>query len=39
MADGSSRFASISDQDIEKIQENAIPQNTKKATKFGFKSI
>ena len=31
-----SRFATITDEEIEKIQQNAIPQNTKKATKFGL---
>ena len=34
MADGSSRFASISDHEIEKITENAIPQNINKEKKL-----
>ena len=31
-----SRFASVSDADILEIQQNAIPFNTKKSTKFGL---
>ena len=32
-----SRFASVSESDILKLQEDAVPENTKKATKFGMK--
>ena len=32
-----SRFASVSESEILKIQEDAVPQNTKTATKFGMK--
>ena len=32
-----SRFASVSESEILKIQEDAVPENTKKATKFVMK--
>ena len=34
MADVNSRFATISEAEILKFQEDAVPENTKKATKF-----
>ena len=34
MAGVNSRFASVSQSEILKIQEDAVPENTKKATKF-----
>ena len=34
MADVNSHFATISEAEILKIQEDAVPENTKKATKF-----
>ena len=34
MAGVNSRFASVSESEILKIQEDAVPENTKKATKF-----
>ena len=37
MAGVNSRFASVSDSEILKIQEDTVPENTKKATKFGMK--
>lgn len=37
MAGVNSRFASVSESEIVKIQEDSIPENTKKATKFGLK--
>ena len=37
MAGVNSRFASVSEPEILKIQEDAVPENTKKATKFGMK--
>ena len=37
MAGVNSRFASVSESEILKIQEDAVPENTKKATKFGMK--
>ena len=37
MAGVNPRFASVSESDILKIQEDAVPENTKKATKFGMK--
>jgi len=37
MAGVNSRFASISESEIIKIQEDSVPENTKKATKFGLK--
>jgi len=37
MAGVNSRFASVSESEILKIQEVATPENTKKATKFGLK--
>ena len=37
MAGVNSRFASVSESEILKIQENAVPENKKKATKFGMK--
>ena len=37
MAGVNSRFASASESEILKIQEDAVPENTKKATKFGMK--
>ena len=37
MAGVKSRFASVSESEILKIQEDAVPENTKKATKFGMK--
>ena len=37
MAGVNSRFASVSESEIVKIQEDAVPENTKKATKFGMK--
>lgn len=30
-----SRFANITDEEINEMKENAIPRNTKEATKFG----
>ena len=36
MAGVNSRFASVSESEIVKIQD-AVPENTKKATKFGMK--
>ena len=35
MAGVNSRFASVSESEILKMQEDAVPENTKKATKFG----
>ena len=32
-----SRFASVSESEILKIQEHAVPENTKKVRKFGMK--
>ena len=32
-----SRFASVSEEEINLVKENAIPRNTKHATKFGMK--
>ena len=37
MAGVNSRFASVSESEILKIQEDAVPENIKKATKFGMK--
>ena len=37
LAGVSSRFASVSELEILKIQEDAVPENTKKATRFGMK--
>ena len=37
MAGVNSRFASVSESEILKIQEDAVLENTKKATKFGMK--
>ena len=37
MTDANSRFASVSESEILKIQEDAVPEDTKKATKFGIK--
>ena len=37
MAGVNSRFASFSESEILKIQEDVVPENTKKATKFGMK--
>ena len=37
MAGVNSRFASVSESEISKIQEDAVPENTKRATKFGMK--
>ena len=37
MAGVNSHFASVSESEILKIQEDAVPENTKKATKFGMK--
>ena len=37
MAGVNSRFASISELEILKIQEDAVPENKKKATKLGMK--
>ena len=37
MAGVNSRFASVSESEILKIQEDAVPENTKRATKFGMK--
>jgi len=37
MAGVNSRFASISESEIIKIQEDSVPENMKKATKFGLK--
>ena len=37
MAGVNSRFASVSQSEILKIQEDAVPENTKKTTKFGMK--
>ena len=37
MADVNLRFATIHEAEILKIQEYAVPENTKKATKFGLK--
>ena len=32
-----SRFAVVTDEEIENIKENSVPTNTKKGTKFGVK--
>ena len=37
MVDVNSRFASVSESEILKIQDDTVPENTKKATKFGMK--
>ena len=37
MAGVNPRFASVSESEILKIQVDAVPKNTKKATKFGMK--
>ena len=37
MAGVNSRFASVSEKQILKIQVGGVPENTKKATKFGMK--
>ena len=37
MAGVNSHFASISESETLKIQEDAVPENTKKPTKFGMK--
>ena len=37
MAGVNSRFTSVSESEILKIQEDAVSENTKKATKFGMK--
>ena len=37
MAGVNSRFASVSESKILRIQEDDVPENTKKATKFGLK--
>ena len=37
MAGVNSRFANVSESEILRIQEHAVPENTKKATKFGMK--
>ena len=37
MAGVNSRFASILESEIIKIQEDSVPENTKKAMKFGLK--
>ena len=37
LAGVNSRFTSVSESEILKIQEDAVPENTKKATKFGMK--
>ena len=37
MAGVNSRFASVSESEILKIQEDAVPEKAKKATKFGMK--
>ena len=37
MAGVNSRFASVSESEILKIQEDAVPENTKTATKFEMK--
>ena len=34
-----SRFADISEEKIQEIQQNAIPKNTKRATQYGFWSV
>ena len=39
MAGVNSRFASVSESEILKIQEDAVPENTKKATKFNTTDI
>ena len=39
MAGVNSRFASVSESEILKIQEDALPENAKKATKFGMKDF
>jgi len=39
MAGVNSRFASVSESEILKIQEDAVPENTKTATKFGMKDF
>ena len=36
MADVNLHFASVSESEILEIQDNAIPENTKKVTKFGL---
>jgi len=37
MAGVNSRFASVLESEILKMQEDVVPENTKKATKFGMK--
>jgi len=37
MAGANSRFASVSESEILEIQEDAVPENTKRVTKFGMK--
>ena len=37
MAGVNSRFANVSESEILKIQDDAVPENTKKATKLGMK--
>ena len=37
LAGVNSRFASVSESEILKIQEDAVPENTKKTSKFGMK--
>ena len=39
MAGVNSRFASVSESENLKIHEDAVPENTKKATKFGMKDF
>ena len=39
MAGVNSRFTSVSESEILKIQEDAVSENTKKATKFGMKAF
>ena len=39
MAGVNARFASVSATEILEIQEDALPENTKKATKFGMKDF
>ena len=39
MAGVNSRFASVSESEILKIQDDAVPENTKKATEFGLKAF
>ena len=39
MAGVNSRFAQVSEAEILQIQDEAVPENTKKATKYGLKVL